>query len=74
MSPELERLLEALYEQENSEPGERAQRRAEFLRLQDEAISRRPGWSSQQLLEALRPRYVALLRARRKPSTLPPKA
>jgi len=74
VSPELERLLEALYEQENSEPGERAQRRAEFRRLLDEALGRRPGLSSRQLIEALRPRYVELLRARRKPPTLPPKA
>ncbi len=45
MSPELERLLEALHEKLTCPPEEKPQRVATFERLLHDALSRRPGTS-----------------------------
>jgi hypothetical protein len=42
MSPELDRLLEALYEKLTCPPEERARRVATFERLLEDALARRP--------------------------------
>lgn len=74
MSPELERLLEALHEKLTCPPEEKPHRVATFECLLYDALERQPGISREQLLEALQIRYRVFLRARRKPTTLPPKA
>jgi hypothetical protein len=74
MSPELEKLLEALYEKFNCSPEEKIHRVATFERLLQDALARRPGTTRDELLDALRDRYQEFLRSRRKPSTIPPKA
>jgi hypothetical protein len=74
MSPELERLLEALHEKLTCPPEEKAHRTATFERLVQDALARRPGTSRNQLLDALRDRFRGFCRARRKPPTLPPSA
>ena len=74
MSPDLERLLQALYEKLNCPPGEKSHRATLFERLLQDTLDRQPGLSRDQLLDALQVRYRDLRRARRKPSALPPKA
>ena len=74
MSPELEKLLEALYEKFNCPPEEKAHRVATFERLLQDAIARRPDTSRDELLNALQDRYREYLRSRRKPPTIPPRA
>jgi hypothetical protein len=74
MSPELERLLFALYEKPTCPPEEKRHRAATFDRLLDDALARRPGTSRDQLLQALQDRYEEFRRAQRKPTTLPPRA
>jgi len=74
MSPELEKLLEALYEKFNCPPEEKAHRVATFERLFQDALARRPGTSRDELLNALQERYRDFLRSRRNPSTIPPHA
>ncbi len=74
MSPELERLLEALHEKLTCPPAEKEHRTATFERLVQDALARRPGTSRDQLLDALRDRFRDFWRARRKPPTLPPSA
>ncbi len=74
MSPELERLLEALYERDTCEPQHRSRYEATARRLMEEAFQRVPHASRDQFLEALADRYRQFLRARRQPPTLPPKA
>jgi hypothetical protein len=74
MSPELERLLEAYHETLTCPPDEASQRAAEFDRLLNDVLCRRPGTSRAALLEALQGRYRDFCRARRKTTTLPPKA
>jgi hypothetical protein len=74
MSPELERLLEAYDAQRTCPPGEKNRCRATFERLLDDALARLPGTSREALLEATQSRYREFCRARRKPTTLPPKA
>jgi hypothetical protein len=64
MSPELERLLAALYERDTCEPSQRAQREATFRRLVDEALARKTGLSSHELMEAIHWRYVEFRRSR----------
>lgn len=74
MSPELERLLEA-YDQKLTCPlKEKPHRIATFERLLADALSRLPDASRDELLLALELRYREFRRARRKPTTLPPKA
>jgi len=74
MSPELERLLNALYERDTCEPEHRDRCERTVRRLLDDALQRVPGASREQFLSALGDRYRQFLRARRKPSSLPPKA
>lgn len=74
MSPELERLLAALYERDNCEPEHRDRCERTVRRLLDDAVQRVPNTSRQQFLDAPGDRYRQFLRARRKPATLPPKA
>jgi hypothetical protein len=56
MSPELERLLTALYERDTCKPGQRAQREATFRRLVDDAMARKPGLTREEFMEAIHPR------------------
>jgi hypothetical protein len=74
MSPELERLLNALWEREFCEPRERARWGATVERLIGDACRRRPGLSREQFMDAVTPRYEVFRRARRRPTTLPPRA
>lgn len=74
MSPELERLLTALYERDTCEPDDRAQWEATVQRLIADAMSHQPGVNREDFVQALQPRYVEFRRARRKPSALPPRA
>jgi hypothetical protein len=74
MSPELERLLAALYEKLTCPPEEKPHRVATFERLVQETLARRPGTSRDELLDALQDRYREFCRTRRKPPTLPPSA
>ena len=74
MSPELERLLEALYEKLTCPPQEKAHRVATFERWLQDALARRPGTSRDTLVDALQDRFREFCRARRKPPTLPPNA
>jgi len=74
MSPELERLLAALYEQDHCEPGEQAKWDATVQRLINDALSRQAGITRDQFMDALETRYREFRRARRKPPTLPPSA
>lgn len=74
MSPELERLLNALWELNTCEPKDRARWKATLDRLTKDALAARPGTTAEQLFTALMPRYQAFQRARRKHPTLPPKA
>jgi hypothetical protein len=74
MSPELERLLNALWERDYCEPKDRARWTASVERLIADACSKRPGLSREQFMDAVIPRYEKFRRARRKPTTLPPKA
>ena len=74
MSPELERLVEALHEKLTCPPEEKFHRTATFERLLQDALARRPGASRDQFLDALQGRYRSFCRAQRKPPTVPPKA
>lgn len=74
MSPDLERLLQALYEKRTCPPEEKAHRNATFERLLQDALARRPGTSRDELLDALHDRYEDFRRARRQPPTIPPRA
>ena len=74
MSPELERLLTALYERETCSPQDRPKWDATFRRLMADALASQPGTSYDALVEALRGRYVEFRRARRQPPALPPNA
>ena len=74
MSPELERLLAALYEYNTCEPVDLPKWEATVSRLVDDALQKKPGLSKDQLMEALRDRYREYCRTRRKPPTLPPTA
>jgi hypothetical protein len=74
MSPELERLLGALYEKLTAPPEEKAHRLATFERLLHDALARRPGTSRDELLDALQDRFREFCRSRRRPPTLPPTA
>lgn len=56
MSPELERLLAALYERDTCEPRERVRWHATVERLIGDALNKQPEVSRDQFLEALPPR------------------
>jgi len=51
MSPELDSLLNALWERDTSEPRERARWSATVERLIADACSRRPGLSREQFMD-----------------------
>ena len=72
MSPELDKLIEALHEKLTCPPGEKYQRVATFERILTDALNRRPGTSRDELINAIQDRYREFLRARREPPTLPP--
>jgi predicted YcjX-like family ATPase len=74
MSPELERLLAALYERDHCEPEDRERWAAVVRRLVSDAQQRMPGVSREDLMAALQPRYDEYKRTRRRPPTLPPQA
>ena len=74
MSPDLERLLLALYEKRTCPPEEKPARDASFERLLQDAMSRRCGTTREQLMEALNDRYQEFRKTRRKPPTMPPRA
>lgn len=74
MSPELERLLAALYERDNCEPSDRPKWDAVVLRLVTDAMSKQPGITRGQFMDAVASRYREFRRARRKPTSLPPQA
>ena len=74
MSPELERLLNALYERDTCEPENRVRCDRTVRRLLDDALQRVPNASRERFLSALGDRYRQFLRARRKPPSLPPNA
>jgi len=74
MSPELERLLAALFERDNCEPFDRPKWDATVLRLVNDALNRQPGVTRDQFMDAVEPRYREFRRVRRNPTTLPPKA
>jgi hypothetical protein len=74
MSPELEALLRADFERHNCDPHDRAKFHATFERLLQDVLTKFPGLSRDELLEALRERTIEFRRAQRKTSSLPPKA
>jgi len=74
MSPELERLLAALYERDTCEPADRPKREATVQRLILEALQMQPEVSRDDFMEAIQDRYREFRRARRKSPALPPKA
>jgi hypothetical protein len=74
VSPELERLLEAIYARDNCEPNERDRCEKNLDQLIDDALQRLPHLRREQLLEALKDRYQQFKKARRKFISLPPKA
>lgn len=74
MSPELERLLAALFERDTSEPRDRPKWDATVRRLIADSMQKQPGLSHEQFMEAIQTRYREFRRARKKPSALPPQA
>jgi hypothetical protein len=74
MSPELERILAALWERDTCEPEQRQKWDATLRRLVDDARSKQPGLTYGEFMLTIEPRYREFRRARRKPPTLPPKA
>jgi hypothetical protein len=74
MSPELDKLIEAYDAKLNCPPNEKPRRDANFERLLKDALAKLPGTSRDALLEALNSRYREFRKARRKTSTLPPRA
>ena len=64
MSPELQQLLEAYHEKRTCPPDEKPQRAATFERLLEDAMSRKPGVSRDELLNALADRYAEFRRQR----------
>ncbi len=74
MSPELERLLWALWDRDTAEPGERTRFTRQYDALIEAVLAKHPHLHCEQLEAALRVRYREFLRARRRPPTLPPSA
>ena len=74
MSPELERLLEALYARDHCEPDQRLRCERNVRRLLEDVLGRLPQVSRDGFLEALKDRYQQFRKARRKFTSLPPKA
>jgi hypothetical protein len=75
MSPELERILDALWNADYGDPMGSANWRRKAEGLINEALhSAPPGTSRDEFMRAILLRYDTACRARRKPPTLPPKA
>jgi hypothetical protein len=74
VSPELERLLSALYERDTCEPEHRAKHENNVRRLIQDALSRVPHSSRDQFLEAIGERYRQFVRSHRQPPTMLPRA
>jgi hypothetical protein len=74
MSPELEALLQALWERENSEPAELLNHTRRVEELIAEALRTGPGISRDEFMAALMVRYAAFRRSQRRHSSLPPRA
>ena len=74
MSPDLERILTALWERDTCEPSQRPKWNAAYQRLVDDALAKLPGLSHDQFMQAIEPRYRDFRRARRKPPAIPPMA
>lgn len=74
MSPELERLLTALYERDTCEPSQRAHWEATLQRLIVDSLAKQSGVSRDEFMEAIHVRYVEFRHSRRTPTSLPPKA
>ena len=74
MSPDLERILAALWERDTCEPRHRPQWDATLRRLVDDARSKQSGLTYEQFMQVIDARYRDFRRAQKKPSTLPPKA
>ena len=71
MSPELERLLNALFERDTCEPENRPQWDANIRRIVNDCLAGHPEISRERFLEAVHERYRVMRRARRKPPTMP---
>ncbi len=74
MSPDLERLLNAIWESRHADPLERRRWKASVERMIQDALGRLPGTSREELLVSLELRLVELSRKRKRPTTLPPQA
>lgn len=74
MSPELERILQALWERNNATGPAKDRWNASFRRLVDDAVASRPGTSRREFMDALWDRYEDFRRARGRTTTLPPTA
>lgn len=74
MSPELDRLLRALWEFRTAEPADRDRCLASLNRMIDDALARVPRLTRQELMVALEARYDEFRRANRRPPTIPPRA
>ena len=74
MSPELERLLEALYERDNCEPGQRERCERNVRRLVNDALQRLPKVSYDEFLDGIKDRYRQFKKARRRFPSMPPQA
>jgi hypothetical protein len=75
MSPELERLLHALWEARNGEPKDRERWKIGAERMVADAMRRLPpGTSREEFWDSIEARYAQFRRARNKPPTLPPQA
>ena len=74
MSLELERLLQALYERDYCEPDQRGRCERNVRGLINDVLRRLPNISHDQFLEALKDRYQQFKKARRKFTSIPPKA
>ena len=76
MSPDLERLLNAIWERDTTEPKNQVRWRATVERLIADALARQPVISREQFMDALEPRLQEFRRQKRKQQTprIPPKA
>jgi hypothetical protein len=74
MSPELERILTALYERDTCDQADRERWNATLEELLEEAPREFPKVSRDQFLQAIASRYPTFRRAQRRPPTMPPRA
>jgi hypothetical protein len=74
MNPDLERILNALYERDNCHPSEWHKWDATVRRLLDDILCRHPQTTHEQIKRAIADRYHSYCRAKDKYPTLPPEA